>query len=134
VNLFTNGLNIDECAKSGFVNVLNCCTVSEIPIPQMPWIGLLRTVILGVIQFLAQHRKYLYHDAMDWASQNGHLDIIQLLHSIRSTCTSNSMVWASENGHLDTIQLLYSIGKTCTTNAMDLASRNGHFACCGVFT
>jgi hypothetical protein len=67
-------------------------------------------------------------NAMNFASQNGHLDVVIWLHENRTEgCTKHAMNWASINGHLDVVQFLhFNRNEGCTTLAMDWASDNGH--------
>jgi hypothetical protein len=67
-------------------------------------------------------------EAMDYASENGHLAIVQYFHSIKARCSHGAMNGASKNGHLAVVQFLHSIGAGCTSDAMDGASRYGHLA------
>ena len=74
--------------------------------------------------------------AMDWASENGHLEVVKWLHSNRTEgCTSYAMKWASKNGHLHVVQWLHS-NRTegCTTCAMDGASEVRSSGNCKVAT
>ena len=42
------------------------------------------------------------------------LNNVKYLHSINKDCTEYAMDWASENGHLEVVKYLHSINKDCT--------------------
>ena len=45
---------------------------------------------------------------MNWASENGHLEVVKWLHSNRTEgCTRRAMDMASENGHLEIVKWLH---------------------------
>jgi ankyrin repeat protein len=53
--------------------------------------------------------------AMDYAAQNGHIDVVEWLHEFRvEGCTTDAMDWAAENGHLEVVKFL----KTCKNNSL----------------
>ena len=66
--------------------------------------------------------------AMDYAAQNGHLEIVKWLHiNGKERCTKNAMDYTAQNGHLETVKWLHQNRKEgCTTYAMDYAAQNGH--------
>ena len=61
--------------------------------------------------------KDVLHSAMDYASQNGHLNVVKFLHENRNEgCTTCAMDYASENGHLDVVKFLHeNRTEGCTT-------------------
>ena len=65
---------------------------------------------------------------MDYAAQQGHLEVVKWLHENRTEgCTTKAMNWAAENGHLEVVKWLHeNRTEGCTTQAMDWASCNGH--------
>ena len=95
--------SIDTCARDGDIITLK----------------LFHSVVVGA--------KYT-ENAMDNASQHGHLEVVKYLHSVVGVeCTTGSMDWASSSGHLDVVKYLHSVvGAECTTGAMDWASSRGH--------
>jgi ankyrin repeat protein len=50
-------------------------------------------------------------NAMDWAAQNGHLDVIKYLYSIGKKCSIVTLLLAKENEHLDVDNFLESVLK-----------------------
>ena len=57
---------------------------------------------------------------MNWAANNGHLDVVKWLHYNRSEgCTVAAMNWAANNNHLNVIKWLHeNRTEGCTCNAM----------------
>ena len=45
-------------------------------------------------------------DAMDRASENGHLEVVKYLHSIGAECPDHAISGASRNGHLEVVKYL----------------------------
>ena len=66
--------------------------------------------------------------AMDWAAQEGHLQVVKWLHENRSEgCTSDAMDGAAQEGHLDVVKWLHeNRSEGCTSDAMDGAAQEGH--------
>lgn len=85
---------------------------------------------LKVIQWLFTNRsEYCSAGAMDWAANNGYLEIIKYIcaNGKATNCTTNWMNRAAQNGHLNVVEWLhYNRNEGCTTHAMDWAARNGH--------
>jgi hypothetical protein len=45
---------------------------------------------------------------MDWAAENGHLQVVEWLHENRTEgCTTNAMDSATHNGHLHVVEWLH---------------------------
>ncbi|KAJ1342656.1 hypothetical protein BSLG_002754 [Batrachochytrium salamandrivorans] len=67
--------------------------------------------------------------AMIAAAKNGHLDIVKFLHANRTEgCTSKAMDCAARHGHLEVVQFLHTHrSEGCTSVAMDSAAAYGHF-------
>ncbi len=64
--------------------------------------------------------------AMNWAAENGQLEIVNgyTLIELKDVLITQ---WAAENGHLDTVKLLhYNRTEGCYENAMDYAAAHGH--------
>lgn len=66
---------------------------------------------------------------MDYAAENGYLDVIQWLHeNCEEGCTQDVMDLAAARGHLDVVQWLHeSCTEGCSTEAMRRTAFNGHF-------
>jgi len=66
-------------------------------------------------------------DAMNTASENGHLEIVKWLHENRTEgCTVYAMNTAM-NGHLEIVKFLhFNRTEGCTTYAMNRAAKHGH--------
>ena len=89
---------------------------------------------LGInLQLYFKYTEIEKRITMEWASQDGHLDVVRYLHSIGlrhiglwhiglrhigKECTTWAMDFASNNGHLDVVKYLHGIRKECTTRAM----------------
>ena len=44
---------------------------------------------------------------MDWAAENGHLDVVKFLHENRDEgCSKDAMDDAAKNGHIDVVEYL----------------------------
>jgi len=66
-------------------------------------------------------------DAMNWAAEDGYLEIVKWLHLNRSEgCTIYAMNWAAAFGHLEVVKWLHkNRTEGCTTEAMNWAA-SGH--------
>ena len=66
--------------------------------------------------------------AMNWAAENGHLDVVKWLHENRQEgCTRMAMNNAAENGHLGMVKWLHNNREEgCTMYAMNWAAAAGH--------
>ena len=65
---------------------------------------------LDFVKYFSQLNTFSFGDAMNWAAENGHLDIVQWLHTNRNEgCTKYAMDVALSNGHLDVLQWLRHI-------------------------
>ncbi len=53
-------------------------------------------------------------DAMDFAAENGYLEVVKYLYSKGAKCTTDAMNYAAGGGHPDTVMWLYFIGAKCT--------------------
>jgi hypothetical protein len=62
---------------------------------------------------------------MDLVCKSNNLEIVKLLHRIGGVCTTNAIDWASENGNLEMVKFLVSIDASYN-NVIQLASMNGH--------
>ena len=70
--------------------------------------------------------KYSKKD-LDNAIIIGDLLTVKYCDKILSECfTTNAMNWAAENGHLEVVKWLSENRKECTEYAMDSAAKNGH--------
>jgi ankyrin repeat protein len=48
---------------------------------------------------------------MDWAAENGHLDVVRFLHDFRTEgCTTDAMHRAAVEGHLEVVRFLQEHG------------------------
>ena len=65
--------------------------------------------------------------SIDKQAIKGNLQTIKYLHLIGAKCTTYAMNWASNNGFLDVVKYLHeTVGAKCTTDAIDSASEHGH--------
>ncbi|KAF0714645.1 Aste57867_3767 [Aphanomyces stellatus] len=109
-----------------------------------------------VVQYLHVHGGTCSTDAIDFATENDHLDVVQWLCENRTEgCTIKALQVAADrgkrklfdllrghnkgehdrikmdtaaaNGYIDILEYLHDHGATCTTDAMDLAAGKGHF-------
>ena len=65
--------------------------------------------------------------AMNYAAQEGHLDMVRLLHERGWGCTRQAMDSAAGEGHLDVVVWLHeNRTEGCSTQAMDSAAMCGH--------
>lgn len=66
-------------------------------------------------------------DAMDYAAENGYLEMVQWLHTNRSEgCTTRAMNKAAKNGNLEMVRWLHEHRtEGCTARAMDKAAGKG---------
>ena len=85
---------------------------------------------LNLIKEKNKEKKYILFtkNAMDWAAQNGYLEIVKWLHFNRKEgCTFFAMNWAAHYGHLEIVKWLHLNRKEgCSVFAIDSAARNGH--------
>lgn len=59
----------------------------------------------GLLNLIKQHpKRKLTTNAMNWAAENGHLEVLKFLHSIGAKCTTEAMNWAAGNGHLKVLR------------------------------
>src|SRR6187399_1748927 len=64
---------------------------------------------------------------IDWAAENGHLEVVKYLHEIGKECTDDAIDRASKGGHLEIVKYLHEVvGANCTTKAMEWAAEDGH--------
>ncbi len=65
---------------------------------------------------------------INWASQNGHLEVVKWLHENRTEgCTTDAMDFASFDGYLEVVKWLHeNRTEGCTTQAMNGATEFGH--------
>ena len=64
---------------------------------------------------------------IDIFARYGHLSLIILYNTPNVICTTNAMNWASENGYLDVVKFLhFNRTEGCTKWAMNWAAQNGH--------
>ncbi len=73
-----------------------------------------------------QNQLVFSNKAMDFASDNGHLDVVKWLHYNRTEgCTRKAMDYA-ENGHVDVVKwFLYNRTEGGTTDTMDWTAKRG---------
>jgi len=93
---------------------------------------------LEVIKYAFEIQKNIYAPeirkdvcgeyTINWASQNGNLDVVKYLFEIqKKDCTTWAIEWASWGGHLDVVKYLFEIQKKdCSSKAIDNASWKGH--------
>eukprot|EP00122_Pirum_gemmata_P021472 Pgem_evm1s20004 len=65
---------------------------------------------------------------MDFAAENGHLDVVKFLHRNRTEgCTKNAMTKAVKNGHLEVVKFLHKHRtEGCSPKAFQFARDYGH--------
>ena len=91
----------------------------------------------GLLRLLTKNGLHFTTDAIDYAAENGHLEVVKWLHERASHapreagrsegCTTSAMDLAAMNGHLQIVKWLHeNRSEGCTINAVDWAAENGH--------
>ena len=66
----------------------------------------------GILKYLVYYHEKGYGEwhsyIMDWAAENGHIEIVKWLHENRTEgCTKHAMNWAAYNGHVEIVKWLH---------------------------
>ena len=84
-----------------------------------------------MVQWLNKHRtEGCTTNAVDWAAEEGHLNVFQWLDQHRSEGhTTDALDFSAAFGRYEVVKYLYDQHKTeCTSIAVDYAARHGHLS------